>query len=77
MCALLFAGMGAFLCSAGTKGRRYALPNSRFLMQKTGFDEQVYGQASDIILEVRHHRHHRHHRMARKAGVSLASALFP
>lgn len=35
------SGMGAFLCSAGTKGRRYALPNARFLMQKTGFEEQV------------------------------------
>jgi hypothetical protein len=33
--------MGAFLCSAGTKGRRFALPNARFLMQKTGFEEQV------------------------------------
>lgn len=33
--------MGAFLCGAGTKGRRYALPNARLLMQKTGFEEQV------------------------------------
>lgn len=48
----LTTGMGAFLCAAGTKGRRFSLPNSRFLMQKTGFEEQVYGQASDIVLEV-------------------------
>ncbi|GMH60455.1 hypothetical protein TrVE_jg5505 [Triparma verrucosa] len=46
-------GMGAFLCSAGTPGRRYALPNARFLMQKQGLMEfPVRGQASDIALEV-------------------------
>ena len=32
----LATGMGAFLCGAGTKGMRYALPNARFLMQRTG-----------------------------------------
>lgn len=35
----LTTGMGSFLCAAGTHGRRFALPNSRFLMQKTGFEE--------------------------------------
>ena len=48
----LTTGMGSFLCGAGTKGRRYALPNSRFLLQKTGFEEVVRGQASDISIEV-------------------------
>lgn len=49
----LCSGMGAFLCSAGTKGKRSAMPNSRFLLQRTGLDEVVRGQATDIVLEVR------------------------
>jgi ATP-dependent Clp endopeptidase proteolytic subunit ClpP len=49
----LCAGMGAFLCSAGTKGKRNAMPNSRFLLQRTGMDEVFRGQATDIALEVR------------------------
>ena len=49
----LATGMGAFLCGAGTKGMRYALPNARFLMQRTGLDDPYQGQASDIGLMVR------------------------
>lgn len=48
----LCSGMGAFLCGAGTKGRRCAMPNSRFLLQRTGLDRPFQGQASDIGLEV-------------------------
>ena len=48
----LATGMGAFLCAAGTKGLRYALPNARFLLQKTGLDDPFQGQASDIGLKV-------------------------
>lgn len=48
----LATGMGAFLCGAGTKGMRYALPNARFLMQRTGLDDPYQGQASDIKLVV-------------------------
>ncbi len=32
---------------------RYALPNARFLMQRTGLDDPYQGQASDIGLMVR------------------------
>jgi Protease subunit of ATP-dependent Clp proteases len=46
------AGMGALLCGAGTKGRRCAMPNARFLLQRTGMDVPFRGQASDIGLEV-------------------------
>lgn len=49
----LCTGMGAFLCSAGTKGKRSAMPNARFLLQRTGMDEVMRGQATDIVLEVR------------------------
>lgn len=48
----LCTGMSAFLCAAGTKGKRSAMPNSRFLLQRTGLDEVMRGQATDIVLEV-------------------------
>lgn len=48
----LCTGMGALLCGAGTKGRRCAMPNSRFLLQRTGMETPFQGQASDIGLEV-------------------------
>lgn len=49
----LCVGMGAILCSAGTKGKRSAMPNSRFLIHRTGMDQAFRGQATDIALEVR------------------------
>jgi len=48
----LATGMAAFLCAAGTPGKRFALPNSRFLLQKTGLDDPFRGQAVDIGLRV-------------------------
>jgi len=48
----LCTGMGALLCGAGTKGKRCAMPNSRFLLQRVGMDSPFQGQASDIGLEV-------------------------
>lgn len=49
----LCTGMGSFLCAAGTKGKRSAMPNSRFLLQRMGLDKPVRGQAVDIVLEVK------------------------
>jgi hypothetical protein len=49
----LCTGMGAYLCGAGTKGKRSAMPNARFLLQRTGLDRPIRGQAVDIALEVR------------------------
>ena len=66
----LATGMGAFLCGAGTKGMRYALPNARFLMQRTGLDDPYQGQASDIGLMVRENLRD-NDRMARR-GVLLS-----
>lgn len=48
----LATGMVSFLCAAGTRGKRYALPNARFLMQRTGIEDLYRGQASDIGVEV-------------------------
>lgn len=48
----LTVGMGALLCSVGTTGERMALPNARFLMSRTGLDDGIQGQASDLRLHV-------------------------
>lgn len=47
----LCSGMGAFLAAAGTKGRRFATPNSIFRISKTGLASPIQGQASEIELE--------------------------
>lgn len=45
------ASMGAVLMAAGTKGKRYALPYSRFLIHQ--LMGGVQGQASDIEIQAR------------------------
>lgn len=45
----LAVGMAAILCGAGN--HRMALPNARYLVQKTGMEDPVSGQASDVALE--------------------------
>jgi ATP-dependent Clp protease, protease subunit len=51
LCIGQAASMGAFLLSAGTKGKRYCLPNSRVMIHQPlgGFQ----GQASDIEIHAR------------------------
>jgi len=51
VCVGLAASMGAFLLCAGTKGKRFALPNSRVMIHQPlgGFQ----GQASDIAIHAR------------------------
>jgi len=52
ICVGLAASMGAFLLSSGTKGKRYALPNSEIMIhQPLG---GAKGQASDIEIQARH-----------------------
>jgi ATP-dependent Clp protease, protease subunit len=43
------ASMGAFLLSAGTKGKRYALPNSRIMIHQPWGGAQ--GTAQDIMIQ--------------------------
>ncbi|MBR5059655.1 MAG: ATP-dependent Clp endopeptidase proteolytic subunit ClpP [Clostridia bacterium] len=46
------ASMGAFLLSSGTKGKRYALPNSEIMIhQPLG---STRGQATDILIATEH-----------------------
>ncbi|RNB54883.1 ATP-dependent Clp endopeptidase proteolytic subunit ClpP [Brevibacillus gelatini] len=59
ICIGMAASMGAFLLAAGTKGKRYALPNSEVMIHQPLGGAQ--GQASDIeiaakrILKMRDH----------------------
>ena len=51
LCTGIAASMGAFLLSAGTKGKRYTLPNSRIMIHQPSGGAQ--GQASDIQIQAR------------------------
>jgi ATP-dependent Clp protease protease subunit len=51
MCIGMAASMGAFLLSAGKKGKRYALPNSRVMIHQPSGGAQ--GMASDIEIRAR------------------------
>ena len=48
-CIGMAASMGAFLLAGGTKGQRYALPNSRIMIHQPSGGAQ--GQASDIKIQ--------------------------
>ena len=52
ICVGMAASMGAFLLSAGTKGKRYALPNSEIMIHQPLGGAQ--GQASDIKIQAEH-----------------------
>ncbi len=51
ICTGMAASMGAFLLAAGTKGKRYALPNSEVMIHQPLGGTQ--GQASDIEIHAR------------------------
>ena len=51
LCIGMAASMGAFLLAAGTKGKRYALPNSRVMIHQPLGGAQ--GQATDIEIQAR------------------------
>jgi ATP-dependent Clp protease protease subunit len=52
ICVGMAASMGAFLPAAGTKGKRYALPNSQVMIHQVLGGAQ--GQATDVEIEARH-----------------------
>ncbi len=52
ICVGLAASMGAFLLSSGTKGKRFALPNSEIMIHQPLGGAQ--GQASDIEIQANH-----------------------
>ena len=50
-CMGLAASMGSFLLAAGTKGKRYSLPNSRIMLHQPSGGSQ--GTAADIEIQAR------------------------
>ena len=52
ICIGMAASMGAFLLSSGTRGKRYALPNSEIMIHQPLGGAQ--GQASDIKIAAEH-----------------------
>ncbi|WP_416192290.1 ATP-dependent Clp endopeptidase proteolytic subunit ClpP [Neisseria sp. CCUG12390] len=53
LCLGQAASMGAFLLSAGTKGKRFALPNSRVMIHQPLISGGLSGQASDIEIHAK------------------------
>ncbi|XP_022757867.1 ATP-dependent Clp protease proteolytic subunit 5, chloroplastic-like isoform X2 [Durio zibethinus] len=57
VCVGLAASMGAFLLSAGTKGKRYSLPNSRIMIHKPHGGLQ--GTPIDLTIQTNELLHHK------------------
>ncbi|EXB28579.1 ATP-dependent Clp protease proteolytic subunit 5 [Morus notabilis] len=57
VCVGLAASMGAFLLSAGTKGKRYSLPNSRIMIHQPLGGAQ--GGQTDIDIQANEMLHHK------------------
>lgn len=53
LCLGQAASMGAFLLSAGEKGKRFALPNSRIMIHQPLISGGFAGQASDIEIHAK------------------------
>jgi len=54
ICIGLAASMGAFLLSSGTKGKRFALPNSEIMIHQPLIAGGLPGQATDIKIRADH-----------------------
>lgn len=72
ICLGLAASMGAFLLSAGAKGKRLSLPHSRIMIHQPLGGAQ--GQATDIEIqakEILHHKDYLNRCLARHTGQPL------
>lgn len=68
----LQASMGAFLLAAGTKGKRFALPNSRIMIHQPSSGTQ--GKVSDQEITLREHmflKHRLNEILAKNTGQKL------
>jgi ATP-dependent Clp protease, protease subunit len=75
ICVGLAASMGAFLLSAGTKGKRLALPHSRIMIHQPLGGTGGRRQATDIDIEARQIlrvRHELNELMAHHSGQPIA-----
>jgi ATP-dependent Clp protease protease subunit len=72
ICVGLAASMGAFLLSAGTKGKRMSLPHSRIMIHQPLGGAQ--GQATDIEIqakEILYHKQRLNEMLAEHTGQSI------
>lgn len=72
ICIGMAASMGAFLLSSGTKGKRYALPNSEIMIHQVLGGAQ--GQASDVEIHTKHllkTKHHLNELLAENVGRNV------
>jgi len=73
LCTGFAASMGSFLLAAGTRGKRYALPNARIMIHQPHGGSQ--GVAADIEIQAReilYQRHRLNAIMAERTGQPLA-----
>lgn len=79
ICFGMAASMGQFLLCAGTKGKRFSLPNSRILMHQPHTGGGVFqGQASDIQIwaeDFQKSRHRLAERIAFHTGQPLEKVM--
>lgn len=54
ICIGLAASFGAFLLAAGTKGKRFALPNAEIMIHQPAVSGSIKGSASDIKIMSNH-----------------------
>ncbi|MDF2988890.1 MAG: ATP-dependent Clp protease, proteolytic subunit ClpP, partial [Eubacterium sp.] len=54
ICIGMAASMGSFLLLAGTKGKRFALPNSEILIHQPLVQGGIQGQATDVKIHAEH-----------------------
>lgn len=54
ICIGMAASMGAFLLAAGTKGKRFALPNSEIMIHQPLISGGLSGQCTDIKIQSDH-----------------------
>src|SRR5437762_2448749 len=52
-CMGMAASGAAILLAGGAKGRRYALPNAKVMIHQPWIPQGIYGQASDVEIEMK------------------------
>jgi ATP-dependent Clp protease, protease subunit len=68
------ASMGSALLAAGTKGKRYVLPNNQVMLHQPLIGGVLQGQATDLAIEAKHMlriRDRLYHQMADWTGKSF------
>ena len=74
-CMGMAASMAAVLLAAGTKGKRYALPNSKMLIHQPRVGEGVYGQVTDLEIyagEIQRMKERMNEILAKHTGRTVA-----